>query len=244
MNPVRLLTRGMAHLLAVLALAACAQQPLPAAQVPAAAAQGFDPQPIIAERLAQFAREDAAAMPAPGGVVLVGSSIFHLWPDATRDLAPLAAINRAIGGTRTWDQVALIDQTALKYRPSVILYYCGSNDINSGATPQQIAANFAAYNQRVKRSLPRTKILFTSINRAPQKQDKWDQVDEANRLIQAYVAADRRRLAYVDVHPAIESAPRVPRLDLYLPDRLHFRRAAYAGFTAIIKPRLIELVRG
>lgn len=237
-QPVRWL--GLTAL--ALAVTACTQAAAPPlARVPATTAGAWDPQPLITSRMAEFAQADAAAMPAPGGIAIVGSSIFHYWTDAPRQLAPLPVFNRAIGGTRTWEQIDLIEATALKYKPAIILYYCGSNDINSGATPQDIAANFAAYAARVKQRLPRTQIVFASINRAPQKRDHWDQVDEANRLVQAYVTAHPRQLHYVDINPSIESALRQSREELYQPDLLHFKPAAYEGFAAILKPVLTRL---
>lgn len=231
-----------------LALAGCAGHagrppapPVAVATVSPAASPAFDLRAFTAQRLAEFAREDAAAMPAPGGIVLVGSSIFNQWTDAPRQLAPLRVFNRAIGGTRTNNQLDLIETTALKYRPAIIVYYCGSNDLNGGVSPAAIAANFAAYAERVAVALPDTDIVFASINRAPQKRDRWDQVDEANRLVRAYADAHPAHLHYVDLNPAIETAPRVSRTELYQPDQLHFLPVAYEGFAAILKPVLERL---
>ena len=48
-------------------------------------------------------------------------------------------------------------------------------------------------------------------------------------------------MTYVDVNPAIFDQEGNPRLDLYLPDLLHFNAPAYDGFTAILKPELEKL---
>jgi hypothetical protein len=53
-----------------------------------------------------FAAADAKVSPAPGGILFVGSSIFAQWKNVTEQMAPLPVLNRAVGGTRTADQVA------------------------------------------------------------------------------------------------------------------------------------------
>jgi hypothetical protein len=40
----------------------------------------------------------AAPAPAPGGILMVGSSIFRKWTTAADDLAPLPVTNRGFGG--------------------------------------------------------------------------------------------------------------------------------------------------
>ena len=90
---------------------------------------------------------------------------------------------------------------------------------------------------RVARILPETRIYYVSINRTPQKQNRWDQVDAANALIRAFCAGDAR-LDYIDVNPGLFDAAGQPRLELYQEDRLHFLPPAYAEFTAVIKPIL------
>ena len=145
--------------------------------------------------------------------------------------------NRAFGGSQTPEVLAYMDQIVLPYAPRMIVYYCGSNDIGAGRTAEQIADGFRQFVARVHQQLPATRIFYVSINRAPQKQDKWDVVDAANAAVKAYCAKDKK-LEYIDVNPALFDSAGQPRLDLYLPDKLHFKEPAYDDFTAIIKPAL------
>jgi lysophospholipase L1-like esterase len=187
-----------------------------------------------------FAASDLAHPPAPGGIVFAGSSIFREWTTLAEQMAPLPVLNRAFGGSRTGDQLARFDQVILTYSPKVIVYYCGSNDIKEGAMPPEIAANFRAFVTRVHAVLPRTRILFVSILKAPEKQDRWQLVDEANGLIRQFCAGDAR-LDFIDVNPAVSTADGQPRLELYREDKLHYLPPAYEGFTAIIKPELTKV---
>lgn len=177
-----------------------------------------------------------AARPArPGGVVFVGSSIFREWKTVPADMRPLPAVNLAFGGSRTWEVLYYADRLVLPWRPRIIVYYCGSNDINAGQDAPGIARRFRLFVEHVHAQLPDTRIFFTSINRAPQKRDRWDVVDAANAAIAAY-ARRTPHVGFIDVNPALFDAQGAPRLDLYRADQLHFHPAAYREFAHLIKP--------
>ena len=128
-----------------------------------------------------------------------------------------------------------MDKIVLPYSPKMIVYYCGSNDVGAKRNAEQIADGFKQFVARVHVKLPSTRIFYVSINRAPQKQDKWDVVDAANASVKDYVAKDKR-LEFIDVNPALFDQFGQARLDLYLPDKLHFKEPAYDDFTRIIRP--------
>lgn len=192
--------------------------------------------------LQAFAVSDREHPPAKGGILFVGSSIFRRWETLAAQMAPLPVLNRAFGGSRTGDQLARFEQIVLPYAPKVIVYYGGSNDINAGQTAPQIAANFRMFAERVHAGLPRTRLLYASIIRAPQKQERWDVVDATNALIRDYCATDPRR-GFIDINPAVFDQDGRPRLELYLEDKLHYVPSAYDGFAAIIKPVLERVWR-
>ncbi len=150
-------------------------------------------------------------------------------------MAPLPVFNRAFGGSQTPELLHYMDKIVLPYSPKMIVYYCGSNDVGAGRSAEQIADGFRQFVARVQQQSPITKIFYVSINRAPQKQDKWDVVDAANSSVKAFCSQDKR-LEYIDVNPALFDATGQARLDRYLPDKLHFKAPAYNDFTAIIKP--------
>lgn len=194
----------------------------------------------FASAIETFQQEDQTGTPPKGQILFVGSSIFRLWKHLKEQMTPLPVLNRAFGGSRTADQLFYLEQVVLRYEPKVIVYYCGSNDINADIKPDQIAANFRTFTERVHAKLPRTHILYVSINRAPQKMERWDWVDDANQQIKTDCEKDKR-LGFIDVNPALFDRDGKPRLELYLPDKLHFQEPAYVAFTAIIKPVLSQV---
>lgn len=172
-----------------------------------------------------------------GGIVFVGSSIFHRWTNLASQMAPLPITNLAIDGTQTFDMLRMVDPRVIPLRPKVIAYYCGSNDVDAGEPAAAIVGRIVQFVDRMAKALPDTRVIFVSVNRAPEKQDRWDVVDEVNRQIQKY-ASGHPRVEFVDVNPVLFNADGSSRLDLFMGDQLHLRPKAYEGFAAILKPVL------
>ncbi len=182
-----------------------------------------------------FLEDDRINPPPKKAILFIGSSIFRQWANLKKQMAPLPVFNRAFGGSRTGEILFYMDKIVLPYEPKIIVYYCGSNDINAGENAEAISGRFREFVARVHAKLPDTRIFFVSINRAPEKEKRWDVVDEANRHVRAYCLTDKR-LGFIDVNPALFDREGNPRLELYQEDKLHFKPHAYAEFTAIIKP--------
>ncbi len=189
----------------------------------------------FADQIEAFLKADQEKAPPQEAILFIGSSIFRRWENLTEQMAPLPVFNRAFGGSQTYEILAYMDKIVLPYKPKIVVYYCGSNDINANVTPLNIVGNFKEFVTRVHQQLPKTQIFYVAINRAPQKIDKWKEVDETNNLVKAFCATDKK-LRFIDVNPALFDKAGQPRLELYLPDKLHFQAPAYNELTAIIKP--------
>lgn len=190
-----------------------------------------------------FAEADRAQPPRKGGILFVGSSIFRQWTTVGEQMAPLPVLNRAFGGSRTGDQLARFDHLIPVYAPKIVVYYCGSNDLKAGATPEDPAAIFArfrGFSEKLRATRPETRLVFVSSTRSPDRVPRWEQVDHYNGLVRAYCAATPHH-TFIDINPALVDASGHPRLELYVADKLHFKPAAYVEFTNIIKPVLTRL---
>jgi len=116
-----------------------------------------------------FAEQDAARPFAPGGILLVGSSIFRQWTTAEEQLAPLPVRNRAFGGSRTGDQLARFEQLVPRYAPRIVVYYCGSNDlkVKDADAPDIIFIRFREFSERVRARFPENRWTITMPWRGP-----------------------------------------------------------------------------
>lgn len=171
--------------------------------------------------------------------VLVGSSIFRLWKSAEDDLRPWSPVNHGFGGSRTWELLAHLQELVIDFHPEVVVIYCGSNDINAGEGAVGIADRTIEIFETLERSLPHVKTIYVSINRAPEKKDRWDVVDEANALIEA-ACEGRPDRWFVDVNEGLFADAGTPRYDLYLDDHLHFTAQAY---DEVFAPRVLDALK-
>lgn len=213
--------------------------PLQAAESAAVAPSRFQ------EAIDAFQTAGRAQPPPQGGILFVGSSIFRQWTTVTEQMAPLPVSNRAFGGSRTQDQLDRFAQVVLPCAPRVIVYYCGSNDLKAGASPEDPAAIFARFRQfseRVRATLPATRLVFVSSTRSPDRVARWAQVDHYNALARAYCAATPGH-AFIDLNPVLVDAAGQPRLEFYKADKLHFHPPAYVEFTKLIRPVLEQTWR-
>ncbi len=193
--------------------------------------------PRTHEYVADVAELAAAPAPAPGGILLVGSSIIRKWATHARDLAPLPVTNRGFGGSRTADQLFFFDQIVPSSRASLVVWYCGSNDVNGNKSSEEINRNTKVWIERTQTALPQARILLVSVIRAPQKREegKLLPVDEVNKGLLA-LAGSIKGVTYADVNPAMETPAGEAVAECYLPDKLHLTEEGYRRLALVLKP--------
>jgi len=191
--------------------------------------------------VADVAKLAAAPAPAPGGILLVGSSIFRKWSGYAQDLAPLPVTNRGFGGSRTADQLFFFDQIVPSSRASLVVWYCGSNDINGLKPIEEIINNTRDWIERTQTALPQSRILLVSVIRAPQKREdgKLLPVDEVNKGLLA-LAGSLKGVTYADVNPAMETPTGEALSECYLSDKLHMTPEGYRRMASVLKPIIEE----
>lgn len=184
--------------------------------------------------LARFAAEDASAKPKQGGILLVGSSSFRLWTNASAALPEHRVINRGFGGSQMHDLLALTDRLVWPYAPHEILVYEGDNDLVQGVPPSEIAKEFRKFAHRVHRRLPEARIRFVSIKPSPSRAHLMAKAAAANEEIKHYCTS-RPWLRYCDVFTPMLNAEGNPRKELFAADNLHLNREGYTLWTAVIR---------
>ena len=226
-RPTRLApTAALAALLALPGFA-LAQVTVPAGQ-----------QMRFADQIAAFQEPDRANPPSQGQILLVGSSLFRLWDQVEEQLRPLPVLNRGFGGSRTWEVLEYMDEIVIPYQPRIILYYAGSNDVNAGQPADEIVGRFKQFAERAAVELPRTKIFFVSPLRSPDKQARWDVVDEINAQMRAF-ASGSMQVDFIDLNPPLHNADGSPKNEWYT-DGQHITPEAYVEWSKIVKPIVAE----
>jgi len=190
----------------------------------------------FADEVAKFA---SLPRPTPGGVLLVGSSIFKRWTNAVQDLAPLPVTNRAFGGSQTSHQLMFFDQVVPPCRPGLIVWYCGSNDIKGGKDPRSVLQKVEEWLGQVTQMDPSIRVLLVSVIRSPQKR-RDGQLEAVNGVNRGYGELSQKKsgIFYVDVNPALQDSRGEPRAELYLDDGLHLNFEGYHQMTTLLKPAI------
>jgi lysophospholipase L1-like esterase len=202
-----------------------------------AAEPAADPNPArFAAEIQAFAAWDSKNASPRGAILFVGSSSIRMWRSA-ESFPDLPVINRGFGGSHISDVNHYVDRVVLKYRPRVVVFYAGDNDIADGKTPQQVLADFERFVATVHQQLPDTRIIYLPIKPSLLRWEKWPQMQEANALVQR-LAENDEQLTYVDTATPMLGDDGRPRKELFLDDGLHMNATGYRLWSEILSDQL------
>ena len=188
------------------------------------------------KELAAFDEADKR-IPAPRGQILfAGSSTMVDWNPA-KYFPDLRIVNRALWGSGVADTSRNVDRLILPYEPRVVVLYAGDNDLDAGATSEQVAVEFERLIKAVHAKLPQTRIVIIGIKPSPQRWITIDRMRTTNAMLRAICGRDDR-VAFVDVDGPMLGWDEKPRLDLYKADGLHLSDAGYELWTTLLRPFL------
>jgi lysophospholipase L1-like esterase len=211
---------------------------LAAAFVLVATASAAQPVPGRWEaEVAAYESGDRTSPPPSGEIVFIGSSSIKLW-DLQKSFPDLKAINRGIIGSQLADAVRYADRLVIPYKPRIVVVYAGDNDIDGGATSEQVAVQFERFVRTLRAALPAVRIVFIGIKPSLQRWDVIERVRLANALIRAYATHDDG-VAFVDVDNAMLGWDEQPRRELFVSDGLHLTPEGYGVWTMLLRPLLV-----
>ena len=191
----------------------------------------------------KFEAGDKQAPPPQNGIVFVGSSSIVRW-DLTKYFPEFGpnAINRGFGGSVAADAVYYADRIVTSYKPRIVVYYSGDNDVESPITPEQIANAFIEFERKVHKALPNTRIVYISIKPSLRRWAFQDKMTQANAMVKGHIGT-RRDITYLDVVRPMLGTDGKPKPELFVQDGLHMTPAGYDIWTAALKPLLGNATR-
>jgi|GEM_PF-643887 len=168
-------------------------------------------------------------------IIAVGSSTMRFWKNVAQDL-DLPVANRAFGGSTSANQICAMMRLVIPYRPKMIIYYCGDNDLWSPtADPYKPVRNFIYYATELHGILPAARILYIGIKPSIQRWPEYSLAEKANAAIAAW-AELHPYVSVVDPGKALLDAAGMPRPELYVPDRLHLSAQGYQILASAVRP--------
>ena len=204
--------------------------------------QVTDPDPNRWEEAIQrFEKWDSQNSFSCNAVLFVGSSSVRQW--ATHNYFPeFSVINRGFGGSHISDVNFYAERIMLSYKPSVIVFYAGDNDIADGKSPQRVFEDYRKFTRLVHEKLPTTQIIFISIKPSLSRWSFWPLMNETNLLVKDFSAKDKR-LYFVDAASVLLGSNGRPNAELFMEDNLHLNDKGYEAWTGVLKPVIEQALK-
>ncbi len=184
-----------------------------------------------------FEATDKTNPPPEGAILFIGSSTIKLWKTLAQDFPEYRVINRGFGGSQIADAVHFADRIVIPYKPKMIVFYSGGNDINAGKSPMQVADDFRAFVGKVRASLPDVRIAFMASGPSIKRWAQADKQRELNRLVKDYIEKGTN-MDYIDAFDVFLGQDGQPRPELFAPDKLHNSAEGYRIRVSLVKPCL------
>lgn len=183
------------------------------------------------ERFIKFDRQNAVP---ENGVLFAGSSSMRMW--MTRESFPdLPVINRGFGGAHISDVTFFADKIVHPYKPKVILFYAGDNDVAAGKSAEQVLADYQEFTKLVWEHSPQTALIFVPIKPSLARWDDWPEMKRANQMIEEY-SNQESRLHYADTATPMLGEDGTPKKHLFIADGLHLSDSGYQLWGKIVRP--------
>ena len=188
-----------------------------------------------------FQRWDKKNSKVENPVVFVGSSSIRKW--YTAEYFPdIPSVNRGFGGSHISDVIYFINKRVLKFKPKVIVFYAGDNDIHFGKKSQIVFEDYVNFVEKVHEYLPDTKIMFIPIKPCPNRWYLWDEMEKTTHMVRRY-SQNNSLLYYVDTASPMLSEKGRPKSILFVKESLHLSQKGYELWNSIVKPILYDLYK-
>jgi lysophospholipase L1-like esterase len=173
-----------------------------------------------------------------GALVFLGDSITQGWGDDFRgDFAGVRVANRGISGDTTRGLLIRLEDDVLALDPAGIVLLIGTNDIDVGVSPADIAGNVKLLLEQIGASDAEIPVILCLVMpTSATKNRPTDKIRELNRELAA-VAKGNEQVTVLDTYTLFANAEGDAKPEEF-PDLLHPNDAGYAKWRAALWPLL------
>lgn len=172
----------------------------------------------------------------PGGVFFVGSSTIVRW-DLKKYFPESGYVNVGFGGSVIADSTHFAPRIIAPYKPKVIVFYAGDNDIASGRRAEQVAEDFQAFVMAARKDNPSCRVLFLAVKPSIARWKMFDEQKKANVLVRE-LCEKGERLTYVDMVTPMLGSDGTPIPELFVKDGLHMSPKGYELWSTAVQTAL------
>ncbi|WP_347158666.1 GDSL-type esterase/lipase family protein [Pontibacter chitinilyticus] len=192
------------------------------------------------DEIQAFKKQDSLQMPPKNAILFTGSSSIRKWESLQQMFPKYTVINRGFGGSTLPDLKRYLNDIVFPYQPKQIVIYSGENDIATDTVlAPEVLQRFKDVFTAIRQKMPEVPILFISIKPSPSRAQYWPIVQEANKLIKAYLA-QQPRAKFVDVYAPmlLKNGKAIP--EIFTQDSLHMNDKGYLIWKKQIQPYLVK----
>ena len=190
------------------------------------------------QEVRNFEENDRRNPPKPGAFLFTGSSSIEHWKSLAVDFEPHYVLNRGFRGGGISDVTYFSRRIIVPYKPKMILFYAGENDLVRGRSPGSVLADFDFFMKKLRMELPDVTTGFISIKPSPGRIRHLDRIRTSNRLIEQYTT-EHNRIKYIDVFtPMIDKTGAIRKELFDRNDDVHMNQTGYQLWRAIIAVHL------
>lgn len=197
-----------------------------------------DPDPTrFAKAISAFDARDEKNPPNPGGTVFVGSSSIRLLNISTY-FPEVDGLNRGFGGSHISDLNHYLDRVLLRYKPSTVVFYCGSNDLWGSKSVGQVEEDFNEFTRRLFEVSPKAKLIVIPVRPCPARHSIRATEDAMNARFAEIASKDERQVFLPELVKAYLLPDGAPNPKFFVKDMLHMNDAGYQEWQRVIQPHL------
>jgi lysophospholipase L1-like esterase len=173
-----------------------------------------------------------------GALVFLGDSIIQGWGDDFKGtFGKTMVANRGISGDTTRGMLYRMPEDVLALKPSGVVLLMGTNDLEEGAAPEQIAGNLKLIIKALKASDKEMPIILCNVFPSHEsKRRSAEQIKKINALYAAAVKGDPQ-VILVDTWSMFADEKDNARKAEF-PDLLHPNKAGYEMWAKTLRPVL------
>jgi lysophospholipase L1-like esterase len=171
----------------------------------------------------------------PGGIMFLGSSSIRMWESLEKDFEKYPVYNLGFGGSHISDVLYYFEDLVLPFKPSLIVFYEGDNDLASGKSPEQVFHDFKEFHKLIKQDLPGIHIGFIAVKPSPSRWHLRKNYELLNQKILSY-SLEVGNITFIDIYSHMIGPEGRPIPSLYLKDSLHMTPEGYDLWEKMIRP--------
>jgi hypothetical protein len=185
--------------------------------------------------ISAFEKADRTNPPPQNGLLFIGSSTIRLWKTLAKDFPGQPVINRGFGGCEIVDCTYYADRIVFPYRPKMIFFRCGGNDLWNGKSPEQVFGDLKAFVATVQDRLPDTEFRVISLSPSVARWERADHEKAFNKLVEEY-SRQNSKVKYIETYDMVLDSEGKPRPELFVSDKLHFNADGYKLLVQRVRP--------